>query len=75
MESASATLRYVGQIQTVEERFYKNYIRGIGDKAEFENKSMGFYLIFTDGFSVYAGDRRPDFNNGQIVTLTIEALS
>lgn len=70
-------MRFVtfSKVIKVEERFRKRYIKGVGDKAEFETESLGFFLWMKGSHeAMHLGFEDPGFNVGNKLKITIEKV-
>lgn len=58
-------------IKSVEERFTMHWVSGVGDKAVFETRSTGWWIVI-DKIALYVGPDKPDFAEGELIKLSIE---
>lgn len=60
-------------VDSVEERYSRTYVRGLGKEAEFREDSLGWFVTFSQHqVSIRVGDNRPDLGPGDRVHLTLE---
>lgn len=68
--------RYIAatQIAKIEQRYRKQYISGVGDKAVVEDISTGWWIVTAapEPYAVCVGDEKPSFEVGQEVKLILE---
>ena len=58
-------------INSVEERFTMHWVSGVGDKAVFETRSTGWWIVI-EQLAIHVGPDKPDFAAGELVKLSIE---
>lgn len=77
MESVKEKINLAYTIMTtcisLEERFGRHYVSGVGNDAIFEKVSLGWYAIF-DGSreSLYFGTEKPWFDKGDKIKVTFQ---
>lgn len=63
----------IDRIKRVEHKIVKKWLRGSGDKAEFEDESQGYWATFEScPASIYLGASEPRLADGDRVRLTLE---
>lgn len=64
-----------GVVSAVEERFETLGARkGANDQTEFVQRSIGWFVQFEGGASIYLGHEKPTFVRGDRVRLTLERV-
>jgi hypothetical protein len=65
--------RFRAVVISVEEKFHKNYVRGVGKNAEFRDVGIGWFVRLSNSYeSLCVGEGEPDLSPGDIVLVTIE---
>jgi len=71
-------MKYVvnGTVSSIEERWTKRHIGGIGDKAVFIDVSTGWFVSLEEwkNSSIFLGGEKPDLSAGDKVRVSIERL-
>ncbi|HEX4919749.1 MAG TPA: hypothetical protein VFV92_03315 [Candidatus Bathyarchaeia archaeon] len=70
-------IRYVfySRVEQVSERFRRIWREGVGDKATYENASLGWYCHMRGSYEgLYVGDTEPDFKAGDLIRITIQRI-
>lgn len=62
-------------VTRVEERYVRLYLGGAGAEADFEDRRLGWFAVFSEPQLAFKiGDSRPQLEAGDRVRLTIERL-
>lgn len=75
MESPPSTLKvkFVARVVKVTEHKYNQWIKGIGNEAEFNEISLGWFVTLENSHeSIFIGWLKPQIRVGSIATITIE---
>lgn len=62
------------RITAVTERFQRTFVRGVGNDAEFTQTSLGWWITVDHHYSIFAGDSRPDFAEGDHIHLHLKKI-
>lgn len=73
MESVKTKIRFHAYVNKIEEKFVRTWVEGIGDKAEFKDVSIGWYLHLSGSWeSIYIGKEKPSMVQGDQMIVTLE---
>jgi hypothetical protein len=71
MEPPSDTISYCAMVAKVEEKFTYHHRSGVGASAEFEEQSLGWFILYEgSGEYLYVGQTPPPFSPGDVVEIT-----
>lgn len=61
MTETEITIKFTARVLSVEERFKKTYIDGVGADAQFIDKSLGYFAVLEGSYeALYIGDSKLD---------------
>lgn len=63
-------------VKSIEHRFVKQWIRGVGKDAEFKEDSIGWYVTFEENpsTSIYMGHTETHLKKGDRLKMTLERV-
>ena len=61
-------------VQRVEHRIARRWVRGLGRDAEFDDDSLGWWVVFQSCASMYLGREKPGLVAGDRVRVTVEKM-
>ena len=69
-------MRYVlrARVVGVEEIKSKAYVAGVGEAAQFNEVSQGWWLVMEGNWSLFLGAERPAFAPGDTVEIKVERV-
>ncbi len=67
--------KMMDRVARVEQRFVRQWVRGVGKDAEFTDDGQGWWLkLETMPTSMYLGEEKPGLKEGDRVALTVEKV-
>lgn len=75
MEKTKVVHKVRTRVKTVEERFEKKHVKGVGPDAEFKDVSLGWFIVMEGWPSALGlGSEKPVISSGDMVELTIARM-
>lgn len=62
-------------IKTIEHKFVKKWVKGVGSETKFKDETIGYYAVFTScPASIFLGNDEPKLKAGDRVRITLEKM-